>query len=236
MISVCMATYNGSKFIREQIASILPQLSADDELIISDDHSTDDTLRIVQEFTDNRIKIIFNTKAKGYTNNFENAIENASGDYIYLSDQDDVWKPDKVAVYQEYFKTYDFVVSNAQIVDENLNTLSPPTYFDLRGKSTGFFSDLVKAKSLGCCMAFRKEVLKKILPFPADKVLCPHDFWILLVSEFYYKFKIIDEPLVLYRRHGKATSSGGKISHNSPIFMLKFRFYCLLMVLGRLLK
>ena len=101
MNSVCIATYNGEKFIEEQIRSILLQLDSHDEIVISDDHSTDKTIQIIKSINDDRIKIIYNKNNKGYTNNFENAISKASGDFIYLSDQDDVWKPTKVKVYKK---------------------------------------------------------------------------------------------------------------------------------------
>ncbi|WP_226064004.1 glycosyltransferase [Kaistella polysaccharea] len=231
--SVCIATYNGERFIQEQIASILPQLQNDDELIISDDYSTDRTIEIIESFREDRIKIIFNKTEKGYTNNFENAIKHASGDFIYLSDQDDVWLPHKIEVFSHEFEHHDFLVSNAKIVNEELESLDSQTYFDLRGMSTGFLSDLIKTKSLGCCMAFNKKVLQRILPFPPDKKLCPHDFWILLISEFYYRSKVIKEPLVLYRRHGNTTSTGGAKSSSSLSFMIKFRLYCLVHVLKR---
>ena len=91
MISVCIATYNGEKYIKEQLLSILPQLGKKDEVIISDDHSTDNTLDIVKGLNDNRIKIVMNNREKGYTSNFENALSYAIGDYIFLSDQDDIW-------------------------------------------------------------------------------------------------------------------------------------------------
>lgn len=234
MNSVCIATYNGEKFIEEQIRSILLQLDSHDEIVISDDHSTDKTIQIIKSINDDRIKIIYNKNNKGYTNNFENAISKASGDFIYLSDQDDVWKPTKVKVYKKYFETYDFVVSNAEIVDQSLNSINSETYFDLRGVSSGFVSDLIKAKSLGCCMAFNKKVLKKVLPFPENKELCPHDLWILLMSEFYFKCKIIDEPLILYRRHENTVSTGGNTNNNSLLFMLKFRLYSFYKVLSRI--
>lgn len=236
MNSVCIATYNGAKFIKEQLDSILVQLNDHDEVIISDDHSTDETLAIVKSLNDKRIKIIHNTRERGYTNNFENAIESAAGDFIYLSDQDDVWMPNKIDFCSREFEKHDFLVSNAKIVDQNLQSRNSQTYFDLRGMSTGFLSDLTKMKSLGCCMAFRKKVLTKILPFPDNKKLCTHDFWILLVSEFYFKSKVIEDPLILYRRHESTASTGGESMGSSLAFKVKFRVYCLYKVLGRFNK
>ena len=120
-ISVCLATYNGEKYIKEQLDSILPQLSANDEIIISDDNSTDDTINIIRSLNDERIKIYVN-KTKGIVKNFENALNNASGDIIFLSDQDDVWKNDKVKKILSAFSSDNsltFVFSNAEIIDEN---------------------------------------------------------------------------------------------------------------------
>ena len=98
MISVCIATYNGEKYIKEQLDSILPQLKKLDEIIISDDKSKDKTLKIIKTLNDSRIKIFTNPK-KGLISNFENAITKSSGDYIFLSDQDDIWHENKIQFY-----------------------------------------------------------------------------------------------------------------------------------------
>jgi len=97
MISVCIATYNGEKYIKEQLNSIIIQISQEDEIVVSDDWSNDRTLEIVSNYQDNRIKILFNKKEKGYSKNFENAILYAKGDIIFICDQDDVWLPNKVS-------------------------------------------------------------------------------------------------------------------------------------------
>ena len=89
MISVCIATYNGEKFIKQQIDSILVQLFDGDELLISDDNSTDRTVEIIKQIADSRIKLFFN-KEKGYTSNFENVLKQVSGDIVFLSDQDEI--------------------------------------------------------------------------------------------------------------------------------------------------
>ena len=89
MISVCMATYNGEKYLREQVGSILTQLGENDELVVSDDGSTDSTIDILKSYNDPRIKIFINTGRHGVNSNFENALRHADGDYIFLSDQDD---------------------------------------------------------------------------------------------------------------------------------------------------
>ena len=97
MISVCMATYNGEKYIRQQICSIISQIGEGDEVIISDDGSTDSTLDTIRSMADSRIRIVKGPCRRSPTLNFENALSHAQGDYIFLADQDDVWLPGKVS-------------------------------------------------------------------------------------------------------------------------------------------
>ena len=110
MISVCMATFNGEKYIKEQIQSILNQLSLDDEVIISDDGSSDKTLEVINHINDKRIKVFTNTHKHGFTHNFENALNHANGEYIFLSDQDDIWAEEKVNKVMESLIYNDLVI------------------------------------------------------------------------------------------------------------------------------
>ena len=112
MISVCLATYNGERFIQRQLETIIEQLGEDDEIIISDDGSTDDTLRIIEGLHSPLIHVYINNGEHGYTPNFENALRYAHGEYIFLSDQDDVWLPRKLEICMNALKTCDFVVSD----------------------------------------------------------------------------------------------------------------------------
>ena len=96
MISVCMATHNGERFIREQIVSILRQLGPMDEVVVSDDSSTDGTTQVLRSLSDGRIRILHH-QPRRITDNFENALKSAKGDYIYLADQDDIWVDGRVA-------------------------------------------------------------------------------------------------------------------------------------------
>lgn len=104
-VSVAMATYNGEKYLEQQIDSILMQLGSDDELIISDDHSSDRTVAIIEKYinNDHRVKLFMNEES-GVTSNFENAIKRTQNEIIFLSDQDDVWKPEKVSTVKGYYK------------------------------------------------------------------------------------------------------------------------------------
>ena len=98
-ISVCMTVYNGAEFIRQQIQSVLDELTGDDELIIHDDLSTDETVKVVAEFVaDRRVKFRKNEKKLGVVKNFERTLQEARGDYVFLCDQDDIWFPEKLTV------------------------------------------------------------------------------------------------------------------------------------------
>lgn len=230
-ISICMATYNGEKYILEQINSILPQLRDTDELIISDDGSTDNTLEIVSEIDDKRIKLFYNN-AHDFTKNFENAISKATGDIIFLCDQDDVWKDNKVEVMVNYLSKYDLVISNAMIVDANRNEIMPE-YFKYSKVKQGFVYNLLYTRYIGACMAFNKKILNKVFPFPNNKLL-PHDYWITCVGELYYNTYLINEPLIEYRRHELNASSG--IFDKSKLTLvdkLSKRFITILYLIGR---
>lgn len=204
-ISVCLASYNGCPFIREQIASILSQLDQDDELIISDDGSSDDTLKVVNNFSDCRIRFIINKNAvHSPISNFENALYNAKYNYIFLSDQDDIWMPNKVHVMSSYLSQYDVVVSNCMIVNKQLEVIKR-FFFRPGSNMRGFFNNLYDNHYLGCCMAFRREVLETILPFP--KKISMHDIWIGLCAEVFFHPIFIDDVLIMYRRHGNNASN-----------------------------
>ncbi len=226
MISVCIATYNGASYIKRQLESILCQLSADDEIVISDDGSTDDTLKIVSAMSSSKIKVYHNTQSHGYTPNFENALRHANGDFIFLSDQDDVWKPNKIDVCMQYLNKYDLVVTDAEIVDRDEAPLSP-SFFEMRRPYKTFCGNMLKFGYIGCCMCFRKKILDRALPFPNNHRYCTHDNWLTVVAMLYYSSKIIDDKLVLYRRHGNNASSGHDNLHESFLFRISYRLYLL---------
>ncbi len=202
-ISVCLTTFNGEKFIKEQIDSILAQISENDEVIVSDDGSKDHTLAILQSLNDKRIKIFHNTGRHGFIYNFENALNKAQGNYIFLSDQDDIWLPEKVKIVLKKLNDCDLIVHDAELVDGTGHDLKKNYYSTLHSK-TGFLANLWKNRFLGCCMAFRKDVLKDCLPFPNH--ICGHDFWIGMIAIKRYKVRFIPDILICYRRHGDNVS------------------------------
>lgn len=196
---MAMATYNGEKYIEEQIKTVLKNLSEDDELIISDDGSTDKTLDIVKGFEDSRIKTVLGPKA-GVKKNFENAIRHCIGKYIFLCDQDDIWMDGKVARVLKEFNSpkVKAVVHNCTLINDNGGKLLD-SYFDYRKSGPGRFKNFMKNSYMGCCMAFDSSIKEKILPIPDDIEM--HDQWIGLIAEKCGKSVFIDEKLILYRRH-----------------------------------
>lgn len=218
-VSVCMATYNGEKYIKSQISSILKQLSPNDEIIISDDGSTDDTKNIIENFNDRRIKFYKNPH-KGIISNFENALRHAQNHLIFLSDQDDLWYDDKVVKIKNKFlsdNSLTMVYSNASIIDGS----SKPTgelFFNKIPQSNVFWKQFLKSSFLGCTMCFKNQMLNYILPIPHHIPM--HDWWIGLLNIKYGKVGFINEPLIYYRRHGNNATSD---KHASIPQMLKWR-------------
>ncbi len=208
-ISVALAAYKGEQYIAEQLESILSQLGENDEIIVSDDYPQGNTRGIVMkyQFQDKRIRYI-EGKGKGVVKNFENALSACSGDVIFLSDQDDVWMPDKVeCVMEEFCNGADLVLHNASVTDSALN-ITEPSYFAVHGSNASFARNLIRNSFVGCCMAFKKETLRCSLPFPEG--LAMHDWWIALVAlKNNQKVVLLEKPLIKWRRHA-ATVTGGK--------------------------
>lgn len=225
MISICIATYNGARYIAEQLASILKQLSAEDEVVVSDDGSTDGTLDIVRSFNDRRIRIVDGPQRHSPTLNFEWALRNAKGEYIFLADQDDVWLEGKVRRCVEELQMCDCVVSDARVTDSLLNATSE-SLFQLMHVRRGRLSNLLWRNGYtGCCMAFKREVLSKALPFPTDIPM--HDIWIGNVAAFCGSLHFIDDRLLLFRRHDATASCNGNGSNYSLWQKLSFRWHTL---------
>ncbi len=208
MISVALAAYKGEKYIEEQIRSILPQLSHDDEIIVSDDRPGGMTEKIVKKIAAEDSRVVWvEGKSKGVVSNFVNAIRYCKGDKIFLCDQDDVWLPDKVKRVMETFdEGYDLVLHNAYVTDGELN-ITEYSFFEKRGSKKGVIRNIFKNSYMGCCMAFDRKLLKKIMPMPRSIPM--HDQWIGILGEIYGKVKFLDLPLIYYRVHG-GNVTGGK--------------------------
>lgn len=203
MISVCIATHNASSYVYEQINSILVQLAPEDEVIISDDLSGDNTLAIITSINDRRIKIIEGSVRLGIIKNFERALYAAKGDLIFLSDQDDVWLPNKVNVCKIALAEHTLVVTDCIVVDSNLNHVAD-SFFEMKNSKKGILRNIYKNSYIGCCMAFKRELLDVALPFPPNIPM--HDVWLGLLAEIKGNVVFLNEKLVLYRRHDKNAS------------------------------
>lgn len=230
MISVALAAYKGEKYIEAQIRSILPQLSYEDEIIVSDDRPGGMTEKIVKRLSAEDSRVIWvEGKSRGVVANFVNAIRYCKGDKIFLCDQDDVWLPDKVKRVTEAFdEGYDLVLHNAYVTDGELN-ITDYSFFEKRGSKKGVIRNIFKNSYMGCCMAFDRKLLKRIMPMP--KNIPMHDQWIGILGEIYGKVKFIDLPLIYYRVHG-GNVTGGKTSFSQK---MAWRRYLILKLYKRVI-
>lgn len=209
-ISVCMACYNGELYIREQIESILPQMSEGDELIIIDDGSTDQTGKIVREIKDARMKYVRNASNMGVNRSFEKAIRMAENDYIFMADQDDLWTDGRLERMLEEMKRGSLLVSGnsvaidgvGQETDYDLGTLYAADSCEYGKNIARIFTG--KAYYYGCAMAFHKNLKKMILPFP--EFIESHDLWIAMAANLAKSNVHLDEVVLKRRIHGKNAS------------------------------
>ncbi|MES2558822.1 MAG: glycosyltransferase family 2 protein [Bacteroidota bacterium] len=220
-ISVCMATFNGAKYVRQQIESILVQLGESDEIVVSDDSSTDNTIEVIQSINDKRIRLLTGMHFRNPVYNFEHALGQAKGEYIFLSDQDDIWLDGKIDAVMTAFNKADVVVTDCKIVDDNLNIITE-SYFAFKKSRRGLIRNLLSNTYLGCCMAFRRKILDKALPFP-DK-LPMHDIWLGFISELFYECTFLHEPYILHRRHLANSSSVSERSEATLWQKIGFRW------------
>jgi len=215
-LSVCIATYNGSLFIKAQVDSILRQLGPLDQLIIVDDASTDSTVEILSEYKDPRIKIYLNKLNIGAALTFNRALHLAKGQIIFLSDQDDVWYEKKVSVITDIFskQDVDLIVHDARVVSGGVIVF--PSLFRHHGGGVGIVKNIISNSYTGCCMAFKKEVLEKVLPI-SPRIGLFHDAWIGILAEFFnFRIMFIEEKLIDFNRHGFNAST----MKRRPIFSI----------------
>lgn len=220
-VDILLATYNGEKYIKEQVESILNQTYENIQIIISDDCSTDNTRQVLKEYENNeKIKIFYQEKNLGYVKNFEFLLKQVKSNLYMLSDQDDVWKKEKVEKSVEKIESekLDLVFGDLEVVDENLNTLykSYNRYMHLIHKIKKYQKDYrlqyLYNCMTGCTIISRKNWIDKVLPFPTNSKYMIHDYWLGLVIALNGKVGYIEEPYILYRQHGKNQVGSKKAS------------------------
>jgi len=207
-VSVCMATYNGQDYVAEQIASILDQLSPDDELIVVDDASKDATTDVVRSINDPRIILLPSRENRGYVASFEKAIAASRGAYIMLSDQDDVWIPGRLDKLLKSLQTKAFAASNFTVFGGPANKLQKVQLKE--ADSRRWLSNLVTTwigirPYYGCTMAFRADAKRLILPFPSF-LTETHDQWIAIVANLNREMAHVESATVARRLHDQNTT------------------------------
>lgn len=210
-VSVCMAAYNGATHIAEQINSILSELDAHDEVIVVDDKSTDNTVDIVRGIRDERIRLVQASSNAGYVRTFERALGEARGEFVFLSDQDDIWIPGRVETMISAMDGKDMVASNCKHFDGPLGKFHE---IRLRAKdserSVRNILGIVVGYRLhwGCAMAVRRRILSQILPFPPHMAES-HDQWIATVGNVNRSIVYLEKETILHRLHGENLTPQG---------------------------
>lgn len=226
-----MATFNGELYIKEQLNSILVQLRPYDEVIISDDGSTDNTISIINSINDPRVRL-FKNSFKNVILNFEFTLKKATGEIIFLSDQDDVWFSDKVKKSLDLLNRYDLIFTNLSLFKDDLAKSKP--LYDTSRNFQGIQRNFIKNHCVGATMAFKSNILKYVLPFP--KGIEMHDMWIFFISSFFVKTKYYNKPLIYYRRHGANVSNTGERTSNSIFKILRIRINWIYNLTKRIFK
>lgn len=209
-VDVLLATYNGEKYLKCQLDSILNQTHKNIRLLINDDCSTDNTRVILKEYEekDDRIKVKYNEKNLGYVKNFEDLLKRVENKYFALSDQDDFWKEEKIekSLNKLLEEDADLVFTDLEPVDEKLNTITPSMVrFMQMDKNIKKHQDykLVFLRNCvtGCTILSKKELINKYIPIPTKKPMV-HDWWMALIISQIGKITFLDEPTIKYRQHG----------------------------------
>ena len=216
-ISVIICTYNGEKYIADQLDSILRQDMPVTQIIISDDHSTDRTPDILSQFANTNaglIQVTINENNIGVVRNYEKALGLCTGDYIFFSDQDDIWEIFKVRETLTYFSRYpecDVLFSDAELINDQdaplHNSIWEQLGFNEAIRSQhefDIFRHLILFRNVvtGACLAIRKRGLEYLVPFPEEKYML-HDQWIGLLSAWHHKLSFLPSKLIRYRIHSQ---------------------------------
>lgn len=208
-VSVLLITYNGIKYIEQQLLSILQNLGAEDELIVSDDGSTDGTMELVEQYRKRYSNIVLvKGPHSGIASNLSNAFQYSEGDFIFFSDQDDEWLPGKISKIKETFiedSSIDVIMHDGFICDQNNEVVdSSNTIFYRRNPKHGVIKNLAKSAYYGCCMAFRRSFLERYMPMPSN--LLAYDQFLGLCAEHNKSSCFLREQYIMHRYHGSNQS------------------------------
>jgi glycosyltransferase involved in cell wall biosynthesis len=230
-----MAAYNGEKYIYTQLESIVKQLSENDEVVISDDSSTDKTVDIIKSFNDKRIRLLKHIQVRNPIYNFENSLKHARGDIIVLSDQDNIWLENRVNTIRKHFfqkeSPINTLILDGFIVNENENVLSNSILEEIRYRK-GIIRNILRNTYMGCTMAFSRDLLKVALPFP--KNLPMHDIWLGILSEIYGEVDLSEEKTLEFRVH-PLNASLKDLANISFLQRIHWRFFLVINLLCRYL-
>ena len=205
LVSIAMTTYNGERFLQQQLDSIINQTYSNVEIIIVDDYSTDQTKEILVKFQKEYaycVKVYFKRFNLGLVKNFEKAIGYCNGNYIALADQDDVWRVEKIEKLVSLIGNKSLIYSDVSLIDNEGKTFrkSRASTYGINNKSGLSFCDLVfKNYVIGCSALFKKDMIRYILPIPENSAF--HDWWIATVASKESGIEYCNEPLVGYRQH-----------------------------------
>lgn len=200
-ISIAMATYNGEAYLPAQLASFAAQTCAPDELVVTDDGSTDATRRVIEDFARTvpfAVRYEPNPKNLGFGQNFSRALSLCAGDLVFLSDQDDAWLEGKIARMTAVAADHPDMacfMNDAFLADGELRPTGQTKLGQIRASGLGDDTFV-----MGCCVAVRRPLLDLILPVPSH--LPSHDSWLVQTAGVLGLMLRIAEPLQLYRRHG----------------------------------
>lgn len=232
-VSVAMVTYNGAYYLGEQLDSILASIGEQDEIVISDDGSTDETRRILEEYAQKETRIrVIQGPGKGVKANVDCVLRACKGKYIFLADQDDIWVQEKVkTVLAAFVRTGSCVViHDAVVVEEDGKQIIMDSFYRYRSSGSGVLKNIWKNTYIGCCMAFRRELLDSILPIPDTIEM--HDQWIGVLNDISgHDTCFLEDRLLYYRRHeGNASAMHhygvSKMLHNRMTLLCELRTRC----------
>lgn len=207
LISIALATYNGEKYLKEQLDSILAQTISDYEVIVCDDCSSDSTMSFLNEYAkkDSRFKIFQNEKNLGFKKNFEKILSLCSGEFIAFCDQDDVWTKDHLEILLNNIGANDCICGNASMIDGEGNPLNMtmrdfiPVRIIPQNNEVFFEHELYGNIVQGAASMIRRKLVCEALPIPGNVVY--HDWWIALVASINSGCSYIDQVVLKYRRH-----------------------------------